>query len=208
MRFAKLLLATALVLAATLTAQAQAAGASVRMAGQVSAAVAVSVAPGMEVKAGEVQADSRQVNLQTAVVTLSGAGGAVAKLLVPVRIRSNTAYVLSASMKSNGVSLASLSVTSPRATGRFVAAGAVDSIKMTERMDFRKQTLQSSEHNAGLLLPSHYAPIALLTGASISTAGTLSSPDNAIEVTLTLIIEPPSSRQRWEMEVVLTAAAH
>ncbi len=204
MRFAQLPLAAALVLAAALAAQAQAAGAPVRMAGQVSATVAVSVAPTTEINAGEVRAISRQVNPQTAVVTLSGTGGATAELLIPVRIRSNAAYELSASVKANGVSLASLSVRSPRATGRFVAAGAVDSIKITNGADFLNQTPQGE----GPLYPDYSAPFVLLTGSSISTAGTLSSPGNAIEVTLSLTIEPPSGEQQWELEFALTAAAH
>lgn len=173
--------------------------------GQVSATIAVSARTPTEVKGGRVQADSRHVDLQTVAVTMSGVDSGRTELLLPVRLRSNAAYALSASVRAKGASLVSVSVTSTRATGRFVAEGAVDAIKIAEGIDSRTQTPPPEEHPERKRPSYSSTPVVLLTGPSISTAGTLSSPDNAIEVNLSLIVKASVSKEPWELELVLSA---
>lgn len=205
MCFARLLLNAPLILAAALTAQAQTAGGSVRVAGQVSATVAVSAGTPTEVNGARVRADSRQVDLQTAVITLSGADSGRAELLLPVRLRSNAAYALSASVRAKGASLASVSVTLTRASGRFVAEGAVEAIKIAEGIDARTQTPPPGGRPERKLPSYSSTPVVLLTGPGISTAGTLTSPDNAIEINLSLVVKASVSKEPWELEFVLLA---
>lgn len=205
MQFARLLLTAPLIFASALTARAQTTGASVRVAGQVSATVSVSVGAPTEVKGGPVRVNSRQVDLQTAVLTLSGDDTDNSELLIPVRLRSNAAFALSGSARAKGATLESVFVRATRATGRFVAAGALDAMKITEGIDSRTQTPASAERGKPTSPALGPTPVVLLTGPGISTAGALSSPDNAAEVILSLVVKASPSKRPWELEFVLSA---
>lgn len=137
-------------------------------------------------------------------LTLCGSGDV--KLSIPVQIRSNTAYALSAAASAHGATLTELSITGLRPTGTFVTTDAIEGIEITEAFDAARELrpAQTAAQHPNSITGS--APVTLLSGPSVSRAGTLSSADNAVEITLHLSITPRSA-ENWTMSLHLSAAA-
>ena len=112
----------------------------------------------------------------TVRMTLSGTGAPAIR--VPLLVRSNSGFKISASFESATAELTQLSVVDVRATGRLVSPEAVNNVEMS---------------------PSH-----VISGPRVSVGGTLNSPNNALQITLLIHLKPQSSRD-WLVHLTFTA---
>ena len=177
--------------------------AAVKLTAQVSGTVAISVAPDAQV-AGGVRMTSSSAGQRTVAVSLTGSGNAPTEIRIPIYIRSNVGYALSASMKTGGTTLSKFLVISTQATGRFVVADALENLNIAETFDGRSG---GEVQFAGVSLAAldMSSPVTLLSGSRISRAGLLSSPDNAVEVMLAVTIKPSAGAAHWSAELILSA---
>lgn len=141
-------------------------------------------------------------DLKTLTLTLSGSGPAAA-VRVPILIRSNTGYKITALVRSEAATLANLAVLDARSTGRFVAPDAIANLNVARELDRRATgTIQTTS------LPLNLAsPLAILTGPRVSLAGNLNSTDNALEVTLLITVKPEAGADRWLLRLTLSGSA-
>jgi len=105
-------------------------------------------------------------------VTLSSAA---TEFRVPLLVRSNTGFKISADLELQTAVLTDLSVIDVRATGSLVSSEVVNALVRPE------VALNASQ------------PLLVLTGPRVSLGGTLQSPNNALQVTLlirTLALSP------------------
>ena len=93
---------------------------------------------------------------------------------VPLQIRSNTGFKISATFESKTVGLSELSVDDVRATGMLVSPQVVNAVQLNPQLD-----------------PDTSQPLLVLSGPRVSLGGTLNSPNNVLQVTLVI---------RWKQE--------
>lgn len=158
---------------------------SVTLTGTVSETVALSVVPTFE--SGNIQVVSSSGN--TVRLTLSGSDAKSEVIRVPLLVRSNSAFKISATFESQTAGLDQLMVTDVRATGNLVATQIVNSLDKVREKD-RDTSL----------------PFVVLSGPRISTGGTLTSPNNALKVTL-LIHVKPQTVSGWLVHLTLVGTA-
>jgi hypothetical protein len=155
------------------TAETQTNRGSVALTGSVSETVALSIASGspyMDVISSP----------NTVRITLSGADAG--PIRVPLIVRSNTSFKISAQVDSKTTQLAQLSVTDVRASGRMVSPLAVTDVNIPQQFDLRR-----SGDNASVLdFSSLDQPFVVASGPRISLGGTLDSPHNALQITLVI----------------------
>ena len=147
---------------------------SVTMKGTVSEVVTLSVSPHT---APDV--DMQVVSSGSTVrITVSGAKSPVIR--VPLLVRSNTSFKISALFESETAVLSQISVNDVRATGRLVSPQIVNDL-----------------HVKPLLDPDTSQPLLVLSGPRVSLGGTLQSPNNALQITVLIRLrpEPPRSRR-------------
>ncbi|MGB9182377.1 MAG: hypothetical protein WCB68_24315, partial [Pyrinomonadaceae bacterium] len=118
-------------------AAAQSANAPVTMSGSVSGTVALSLAPNAQTSGSDVQITSASSPDHTLTITLSGNTRHLTELKIPLHIRSNTGYKLSATARGRGATLSSLLVVSARPTGKLVAADSVEALGVARMFDGR-----------------------------------------------------------------------
>ena len=135
---------------------------TVRLSGTVSETVTLSVAPGFAASnIGVVSSGGNTVR-----ITVDGDVKSPV-IRVPLLVRSNSGFKISAVFESNTAELGQVMVTDAHPTGSLVSphiVSALDKSREVERDVSR--------------------PILVLTGPRISTGGTLTSPNNALEVTV------------------------
>lgn len=115
----------------------------------------------------------------TVRITWSSTDTGSSVIRVPLLIRSNSGFKISAVFESQTAELAQLSVTDAHATGTLVSPQAVKALE------------KSREVNRDVS-----QPMLVLTGPRVSLGGTLTSPNNALHVTLLIRLKPqtpPSS---------------
>ncbi len=190
-----LLLMTALCV--TAVARAQGGGGSVRMSGVVTSTVALSVVQGAEVPG--VRVTSARNADGSLNVTLTGSPRELTEVRVPVQVRSNAAYTLLAAARAEGADLSSLLVVEARPTGSLTAADAAGALSVAAPFDGRRDP--NDFNRADLSSPAE-----LLSGPRVSAGGTLLSPDNALEVVLSVNVEPRTGARSWTVELLLSAA--
>jgi len=105
---------------------------------------------------------------------------------VPLLIRSNTSFKISATFESKTAVLSELSVDNVRPTGTLVSPQIVSALHLNPQLD-----------------PDTSQPLLVLSGPRISLGGTLNSPNNALEVTLLIRLTPPAAR--WTAQLTLVA---
>jgi hypothetical protein len=137
------------------------------------------------------------------VITISGTSRDLTRVSVPIRIRSNTGYRLLAAAKSDGAKLAGLSVIEARPTGKLVAADA-ETLSVATMFDARPGVVKSIPAGS-LNRPGLSSPLEFLSGPLVSLGGTLLSPQNALEVTLSVAVEPGAEDQDWAVDLLLKA---
>ncbi len=171
-----LMLIVALLVPAGVKAQSSS---SATLTGTVSETVALSVLP-----------DFARSNIDTNVVssgstvriTLSATNAKAPVIRVPLIVRSNSSFRISAAVESTTAELAQLSVIDVRATGSLVSPAAVSELEVSPQLDL------------------------LLSGPRISLGGTLNSPNNALQVTL-LIRMKPQPVHGWLVHLTFTGTA-
>jgi hypothetical protein len=191
-------LSFALTLTILLASEARGQSASVTVSGHVSEAVFVSIAPGAQMSDGELLLTHTNLNTHTVLLSISASD--VRRISIPVQLRSNVGYTLSASANLSGARLRGLCVTGARATGKFVATGAVEAVNMTA---CEEATAGARSRNVSQAAQPFFAT--LLTGTKISLAGTFDTPSNALEVTLLVEIEPHDGQEHGVVELILSA---
>ena len=120
----------------------------------------------------------------TVSLTLSGDDEVVR---VPLQIRSNTGFKISATLESQTGVLSELSVDDVRPSGGLVSPQIVNAIHINPHLD-----LNLSQ------------PLLVLSGPRISLGGTLNSPNNALQVTIVIRLSSPSA-QPWTAQLNLVA---
>lgn len=145
---------------------------AVRLTGSVSETVTLSVAPTFA--AGNVGVVSSGGNTVRIAVSGDDAGSQVIR--VPLLVRSNTGFKISAVFDSQTAELAQLLVTDVHATGNLVSRNILSDLEKPREV---KQDVSS--------------PLLVLIGPRVSTGGTLTSPNNALQVTVSIRLksQPP-----------------
>jgi len=137
-------------------------------------------------------------------VSISGVTRELTELRIPVQIRSNTGYRLLAAARGGGANLSSLLVVGARPTGTLAAADAAEAVSVAAAFDGRGGANQLTV--AGGNRPNPSALSELLSGPRVSLGGTLESPQNALEVVLSMTVEPQADGRSWTVELLLSAA--
>jgi hypothetical protein len=156
----------------------------VTMQGRVSEIVALSVLPSFS----HDQVDAEVVSNGNVVrITLRSTAAEAPVIRVPLLVRSNSGYKISATVESKTASPVQLSITDVRATGSLVSPAAIKGLNIPEQIDLE---------NARDLL--------LVSGPRVSLGGTLVSPNNALQMTVLIRLKPQPVHERL---VHLTIAA-
>ena len=106
---------------------------------------------------------------------------------VPLLVRSNSGFKISAVLESKTAVLTQLSVDDVRATGRLVSPQVVNTLDPKSYVD-----------------PDISQPLLVASGPRISLGGTLHSPDNALEITLLIRWKPGLSREPVHLTLAAT----
>lgn len=160
---------------------------SVALTGRVSETVALSVPRNLT--PSDVKVDVLSSGRNVVQITLSGDEAKFSVVRVPLLLRSNTGFKISAVFESNSALLDQLSIDEVKATGALVSAAAVNSLE-----PMRQNDLDLTR------------PLLVLSGPRISLGGTLESPNNALRVTLLIGVKPQASHA-WQMHLTLAATA-
>ena len=189
------------ILVLPIMAQSQTSIGSVTMKANVSETVALSVSPNL--LQDNVQVDGHS-DVKSLMLTLSGSANDAVSVRVPILIRSNTGYKVSALVQSQAARLANFVVLDAYPTGRFVAPESFANLHVARELDSRNKngTVQSAS------LPLNNAsPLAILSGPRVSLAGTLNSADNALEVILLIVVNPDAGADGWSLRLTLSGSA-
>jgi len=182
-----------LVLLAPAGAEAQTGG--VTMKTMVSETVALSVLPNSI--SGDVVSTGNTVR-----ITVSDADANAPIIRVPLLVRSNSSFKISVAVESNTAEVTQLSVTDARATGTLVSPQAITELNVPRQFDVRGDENTSSVLN--LLDVSR--PVLVASGPRVSRGGTLVSPNNALQITLLIRLQPRPARD-WLAHLTFVATA-
>jgi hypothetical protein len=175
------------------------------VSGGVGRVVVLSLGGAGESSGGEVSVASSRDPRGALVVTLSGATSSPAEVRLPVHIRSNTGYRLFAAAKAINSNPPRVLVAAARPTGKLVAADAVEGILVEGEFDGRPGVSEPAS-GARPNRPDLSTPAQLLRGARASLGGPPDSPHNAVEVVLSVAVEPRACLEGWAVELRLSAA--
>ena len=178
MRHVFTLMALMLVVSASVEAQT-----SVTLTTTVSETVTLSVPPAFTEKNVEVVSSGPN----TVHLTLSGNDVGAPIIRVPLLVRSNSGFKISASFESTTAELSQLLVSDSHATGTLVSPQVVNALNVRQETD-----------------PDVSRPWLVLSGPRVSLGGTLNSPNNALQVTLVIALKPQPARD-WMAQLTLVA---
>lgn len=125
----------------------------------------------------------------TVRITASGDDTQASVIRVPLLVRSNTDFQITAAFESDTAELKQLSVVDAHSTGRFASPQIVNALKVKPLSEV--DTAQ---------------PVLVLSGPRVSLGGTLESPNNALQVTL-LIHLNPHAPSAWQIHLMLVGTA-
>ncbi len=194
-------LAAGVLLLLPLMARGQSHSAPVTINASVSETVALSV--GESFAENNVRIESHGAG-KTLGLMLSGSSTDVVTVSVPILIRSNTSYKISASVQSQAAVVANFAVIDARRTGRFAAMDALASLNVAQECDSRTSNGTIRTAMSPAILASSFS---IMSGPRISLAGTLNSMDNALEVTVLIEVKPEASANNWIIHLTLTSSA-
>ena len=195
------LLALGVVLLLPFMALGQSHSAPVTINARISETVALSV--GQTFAESNVRIESHGAG-KTLGLTLSGSSTDVMAVSVPILIRSNTGYGISCLVQSQAARLVNFAVIGARPTGRFAAIDALASLRVAQELDSRSTNGRIQTAFIPLNLSSSFS---ILSGPRrVSLAGTLSSMDNALEVTLLIAAKAEANAGEWTLNLILTAS--
>ena len=183
-----------LVLLAPAGAEAQTGGVTIKTT--VSETVALSVLPNSI--SGDVVSTGNTVR-----ITVSGADANAQIIRVPLFVRSNSSFKISAAVESNTAEVTQLSVTDARATGTLVSPQAITELNVPRQFDVRGLD-ESISSVLNLLDVSR--PVLVASGPRVSRGGTLVSPNNALQITLLIRLQPQPARD-WLAHLTFVATA-
>ena len=138
----------------------------------------------------------------TVRITVSGANADTPVIRVPLLVRSNSSFKISAAVESNTAEVIQLSVVDARATGTLVSPNAVSELNVPRQFDVRGLDSASSVEN--LLDTSR--PVLVASGPRVSRGGTLTSPNNALQLTLLIRLKPQPARG-WLVHLTFVGTA-
>lgn len=144
---------------------------SVTLKATVSETIALSVAPTFSHGNVAVVSSGNTVRL-----TITGTDAESPVIRVPLLVRSNTSFKISAVVESQTAGLEQLSVADVHATGNLVTPQIVNNL------DIKREGKTDTSR-----------PLLVLSGPRISRGGTLASPDNALNVTLLIRLKPQTA---------------
>ena len=193
----RILMSTAVLLLMSVGVQAQTG--SVTLRGRVSETVAISVLPDLTPGEPDMQVVR---NGNTAQIFVSGDDSKAPVIRVPLLVRSNSGFNISAVVESTTAQLTQLSVIDVRAKGNLVSPLAVSELKVSQPLD-RKLEERTAEVRSPLDISN---PMLVLSGPRVSLGGTNDSPNNALQITL-LIHVTPQPAQRWQLHLTLVGSA-
>jgi hypothetical protein len=203
--FVVLSIALALTVLLVPTASGQTTSGSATVNGQVSEAIFVSIAPNAQLSDEILPVTYSNLDRHTVRLSIptSGSIGTGRRISIPLQLRSNVGYTLSASANLDGATLLRrLCVESVRATGRHVANGAGNAANMAA---CEGATAGVHLRSAKASAPRFSSPANLLQGHLISLSGTSDSPFNALEVLLRLEVETQGEHPQGHVELILSA---
>ena len=106
---------------------------------------------------------------------------------VPLIVRSNIGFKITAVFDSQTVVLSELSVADVRATGRLVSPQIVNALHVEPQLD-----------------PDTSQPLLVVSGPRVSLGGTLNSPNNALQITLIIRLKPELPREPIHLTLAAT----
>jgi hypothetical protein len=175
----------AVVLLVCVTVEAQTRSSSVTLTGTVSKIVVLSTLPNFKQSNIDMEVVSSGGN--TLRITLSG-DTQPPVIRVPLLVRSNSGFKISAAFDPTTAELAQLSVIDARATGTFVSPQVVNALDLRPLSD-----------------PDVSQPLLVLSGPRVSLGGTLVSPNNALQVTLLISLKAQPARD-WLVHLTLAGS--
>ena len=173
------------VLLVCATVQGQTRGSSVTLTGTISETVALSTLPTFTLSGAKMDVVSSGGN--TLRITLSGDNQAQV-IRVPLLVRSNSGFKLSAVFESNTTEVAQLSVIDVDATGNLVSPHLLKALDVRSLFD-----------------PEISQPLLVLSGPRVSLGGTLESPNNALQLALLIRLTAQPARD-WLVHLTLVAS--
>jgi hypothetical protein len=171
----------------------------VALTASVSETVALSVLPNMT--QGNVHTDVVSSG-NTVRITLSGVNSEAAVISVPLLVRSNSNFRISAAVETKTGASTQLSVADVRGTGTLVSSQAITALNVPPQFDLRGLNKgDSSARN----LPDDARPLLVASGPRVSLGGTLDSPNNALQITVLIDLKPQTARE-WLVHLTFVAA--
>jgi hypothetical protein len=153
---------------------------SVTLTGRVSEVVTLSVAPNFNEAGVDVMSNG-------GTVQITWSGGRSPVLRVPLLVRSNTGFKISALFESTTAVLSQLSIEDVRATGKLVAPQSINAFHIKPQLD-----------------PDTSQPLFVATGPRVSLGGTLTSPNNALQITVLIRLKPSANNWTAQLNFVAT----
>ena len=154
---------------------------TVTLTGRVSETVAISIPPNFsndKIEASVVQSGS------TVRLTLSSSEADTALIRVPLLVRSNSGFKITAAFESDTAVVNQLAVTDVHASGKWVSPQVVSALDTT--LDLSGSVL-------------------VLSGPRVSLGGTLNSPNNALQITFFIRLNPKQPAREWLAHLTLVA---
>src|SRR6185295_18806316 len=136
-------------------------------------------------------------------ITVSGADANAQIIRVPLFVRSNSSFKISAAVESNTAEVTQLSVIDVRATGTLVSPQAISELNVPRQFDVRGFE-ESISSLPTLRDPSR--PVLVASGPRVSRGGTLASPNNALQITLLIRLKTQPARG-WSAQLTFVATA-
>ena len=139
----------------------------------------------------------------TVRITVSGADADAPVIRVPLLVRSNSSFKITAAVESITAEVTQLSVVDARATGTLVSPNAISELNVPREFDVRGLN-ESTSSVQNLLAPSR--PVLVASGPRVSRGGTLTSPNNALQLTLLIRLKPQPARG-WLVHLTFVGTA-
>jgi hypothetical protein len=165
----------------------------VTLRGTVSETVALSVLPNLT--DGNLHADVISSG-NSVRITLTGVGSEASVIRVPLLVRSNSAFKISAAVESKTAALTQLSVLDVRATGTLVSPQAISGLSVPREFDLRGLNKGASTARD----PLEDARPFVVSGPRVSLGGTLESANNALQITVLIDLKPQKAHE-WSVQV-------
>lgn len=134
----------------------------------------------------------------TVRITLSGVEADASVIHLPLLVRSNTSFKITAAVESNTAEVTQLLVTDVHATGTLVSPQAI------RELNVQRELLESNSSVPNL--PDISRPVLVASGPRVSSGGTLVSPNNALQITLLIRLKPQPARD-WLIHLTFVGTA-